>query len=263
MQTKDGKFVASKLKKLGVWNKLKGKRILVTGGTGFVGHWLDVPGLDVTRLNSAGYLPVLRDKAHIWDYIIHAAPCDPTDAHHAARVSGARYLHISSGAVYDNPMSEIGRTHLRYEAFTNNHADDWGLDAVTARIFTIAGYGARPGRFALDTWIRQGMAGQPLTVFNDGLSQRSYIYGADMAVWLLTILAHGVGVYDVGGVEPVRMYHVAEHIANHFAVSINHVDNNLDPRPVYVPTIPMRADELGLEIWTPFFWKAIDKTIEE
>ena len=104
------------------------------------------------------------------------------------------------------------------------------------------------------------MAGQPLTVYNDGLSQRTYIYGADMAAWLLTILAKGNGVYDVGGMEPVTMAEAAMHIGQHFGVSFEHVDNKLDRRPVYVPpTIPT---SLGLEIWTP--WReAIDKTIEE
>ena len=259
MQEKDSKFIVSKLKKSGVWKKLKGKRILVTGGTGFVGRWLDVDGLEITRINSVGYLPVVRNKELAWDYIIHAAPVDPTDAHDCARRNDARFMFISSGAVYDNPMTKTGREKLRFEAMTNNHAEDWGFEAVTARLFTIAGYGARPGRFAIDTWIRQGMTGKPLTLYNDGLSQRTYIYGADLAVWLLTIMAQGCGVYDVGGYEPVNMMNVAQHIADHFGVSLEYIDNNLDPRPVYVPPTWLPS---GLEIWTP--WReAIDKTIEE
>jgi len=99
-------------------------------------------------------------------------------------------------------------------------------------------------------------------VYNYGMSKRSYIYGADMAVWLLTILAHGEGVYDVGGIKSVQVSEVANYIATHFGVSWEYIDGPEDPRPRYAPAQPMRATELGLQIWTP--WReAIDKTIKE
>ena len=252
MQRQDQEFIVSKLANLGVMDKLAGKRILVTGGTGFVGRWLDVDGLDIARLDRHDFTVAMFGS---WDYIIHAAPLRYLDAIKCAEKNNAKLLYISSGAVYDNPPTTQGDVKRAYEAEKPN--------ATIARLFTIAGYGARErNRFALDTWIRQGIAGKPLTVYNDGLSNRTYIYGADMAVWLLTILANGDGVYDVGGIERVRMCDVAMHIAQRFNVSFKHVDGPLDARPGYAPKQPMRASELGLEIWTP--WReAIDKTIEE
>ena len=251
MQKRDTEFITEKLHDLGVMDKLAGKRILVTGGTGFVGRWLDVEGLDITRVGEREYSDYLLLE---WDYIIHAAPVMPIQSIECAIENNANLLLISSGAVYDNPPTKDAERKDEYERM------HMGL---TARLFTIAGYGARErNRYAIDTWIRQAIAGKPLTIWNDGLSNRTYIHGADMAVWLLPILANGSGVYDVGGIEPVRMRDVAMHIAQHFGASFDHKDGPLDARPGYAPKQPMRASELGLEIWTS--WReAIDKTIEE
>ena len=248
MQRQDQEFIQSKLADLGVMDKLAGKRILVTGGTGFVGRWLGVDGLEIYRVPKSGYEMSLQLD---WDYIIHAAPVDPI----APLRCADKFMMVSSGAVYDKQISEFSIEKSFYETLS-------GGFSTIARLFTIAGYGARSGRFALDTWIRQGMAGQPLTVYNYGMSKRSYIYGADMAVWLLTILAHGEGVYDVGGIKSVQVSEVANYIATHFGVSWEYIDGPEDPRPRYAPAQPMRATELGLQIWTP--WReAIDKTIKE
>ena len=241
MQRQDQEFIQSKLADLGVMDKLAGKRILVTGGTGFVGRWLDVKGLNTYRVNRQSY--DLAVGLGEFDYVIHAAPTNPDELFPR---SIEKVLLVSSGARYDWPGTKECRQKQEYENDLIAWTDDRNPIHLIARLFTIAGYGARPGRFALDTWIRQGMAGQPLTVYNYGMSKRSYIYGADMAVWLLTILAHGEGVYDVGGIKSVQVSEVANYIAYHFGVSFEYVDGPKDPRPRYAPAQPMRATELGL-----------------
>src|SRR5512135_3662159 len=57
---------------------LKGKRILMTGGTGFVGHWMRVvPEYVKIAYMDRGDFETLNWRKMQWDYIIHLAPIPP------------------------------------------------------------------------------------------------------------------------------------------------------------------------------------------
>jgi len=67
------------------------------------------------------------------------------------------------------------------EALTMAYHRQQGVDTCIARIFNTFGPRMRPhdGR-AIPTFIRQALAGQPLTVFGDGTQTRSFCYVDDL-----------------------------------------------------------------------------------
>lgn len=256
MQPNDLNHIISKLGEFGTLHKLAGKRILITGGTGFLGRYMDMPALDVTRVGFNGYQDALKED---WDCIIHMAPFPPDDALECAECNNARFMLVSSGAVYDYALTELSEQKTEYE-FAVRRAP---VDSIIARVFTIAGYGATPWRFALDTFIRQARGGGPVSVYHGGESVRSYLHAADMAIWLWVLLAEGGNdYYDVGSFVPVTVGDMARKIANHYSVDWWNINaNNCDPRPNYIPQLTS-ALEMGLREWIPFD-EAIDRTIRE
>ena len=166
MILEDVRFIGDKIEELGVWDKLRRKRILMTGGTGFIGRWFDIPGLDIFLAGTRDYSISLQGE---WDYIIHAAPCEPHEVVDCAIRNKAKLLLVSSGAVYDDPETDLARDKKYNEEYVTDMLDDY----VIARVFSVAGYNPRPGRFALDTFIRQGMAGEPILLNNGGESEHT------------------------------------------------------------------------------------------
>ena len=82
------------------------------------------------------------------------------------------------------------------------------LPIVTVRPFAFLGpYQLLDRPWAANNFIRDSLLGGPIRIQGDGQSVRSYMYPADMALWLLTIFPRGsVGsVYNVGspnGITP-------------------------------------------------------------
>jgi UDP-glucose 4-epimerase len=65
------------------------------------------------------------------------------------------------------------------------------------------------------TFVRQALQGEPITVFGDGLQQRSFTYVGDVVGALLKLMVHpaAVGqVYNVGNTEEVTIRALAEKI---------------------------------------------------
>jgi nucleoside-diphosphate-sugar epimerase len=196
-----------------------------------------------------------------------------------ARCSGARrFLFISSGAVYGpqppkiacipenfagapdplDPLTTYGQAKRAAEficvAFGRKHE----IETVVARGFTFVGpHLPLDAGFAVGDFIRHALHGGPILVDGDGTSRRSYLYAADLAVWLWTILVKGQPgrAYNVGSDADVSIRELADEIRRSVApnaevrVTKQPVPSTLPER--YIPDIARARTELGLDVSVP------------
>lgn len=157
-----------------------------------------------------------------------------------ARSSGARrVLFASSGAVYGRQPAELSHIPEDYAGApdTTDPASAYGemkrmselmcvtsgLDCVIARGFAFVGpYLPLTGKFAVGSFIRDALAGGPIILRSNGLALRSYLYAADLAAWLLTLLLKGrpSEAYNVGSEQAVSIRELVELVAAHSPMPI-------------------------------------------
>ncbi len=121
-----------------------------------------------------------------------------------------------------------------------------------ARCFAFVGPHLDPGRYAIGNFIRDALSGQPLKVLGDGTPVRSYLYAADLAIWLWTILLHPAskGIYNTGSGDSIDIAGCARAVADvinpSLSVEIAKSPVPLRPTAVYVPDTGRAERELGL-----------------
>lgn len=307
------------------WERLRCKRLFLTGGTGFIGKWLLASFLEANRRfglsaqvvvlsrHPRSFLegfPELRDATEvIWlcgdvrdlttesvgecNFAIHAA----TDVVASSTpeeildtcITGTRrvldtmstggglrrMLLLSSGAVY-------GRTPAELQAIP----EDWvgapdplvpssaygegkrlsellavmaaavrpGLEVAIARCFAFVGpHLPLDKHFAIGNFIGSAMRNEDIRIQGDGTPFRSYLYAADLAHWLWTMLfdAPNGRAYNVGGAESLSIGELANRV-NRVLKGGGEVRIAQTPRPgvappAYVPAIDRIASELKLK----------------
>jgi dTDP-glucose 4,6-dehydratase len=198
---------------------------------------------------------------------------------HAVRCAKAdRFLFVSTGAVYgshtdsispineniqlapspSDPQSLIGNTKRSAEQMCTLFHQQFNLQTKIARCFSFLGsHLPMEGYFAIGNFIHNALFEEAIQVIGDGTPVRSYLYAADLAVWLLTILVNGRPnyPYNVGSDRPIAMKELAELVARTVApekpIQITNSDLKQPARQYYVPSIHRARDELKLDIWTP------------
>lgn len=214
-------------------------KILITGGTSFVGHWLKIckpKDIDVYCLGRASF-DEMKWAGSKWDAIIHLAPIAPTLVLEYALTHKCRVLYASSGAVY-HPENIVRKEYREDKIKYEKECLDSGADVVIARLFTFSGAKLDNNK-AIVTFTEAAQNNQPLIITGDGFTVRSYMHGSDMARWMWTILMRGRSgeSYDVGSDDPINMFHLA-----HDIIKLNNSKSQIiilggkDPMPYYVPT---------------------------
>jgi dTDP-glucose 4,6-dehydratase len=196
-----------------------------------------------------------------------------------ARQGGAkRFLLTSSGAVYGRqppdlahvaedypgapdpcaPGSAYGEGKRAAELLCAAAAREHGLEAVIARCFAFSGpYLPLFTHYAIGNFVRDALAGGPIRVAGDGTPYRSYLYGADLAAWLWSLLAHGEPCrpYNVGSERAVSIAELAHLVAEVLGVKAGvEIARTPDPsRPAerYVPSTQRAREELRLKEYVP------------
>jgi dTDP-glucose 4,6-dehydratase len=127
-----------------------------------------------------------------------------------------------------------------------------GMRVRIARIFNT--YGPRMRRDdgrAVPTFIRQALAGEPLTVHGDGSQTRSLCYVDDLVdgIYRLIVSEHS-GPVNIGNPSEITMLHLAELIRDVADSSspINFVDRPTDDPEVRCPDIALAMKFLR---WQP------------
>jgi dTDP-glucose 4,6-dehydratase len=144
------------------------------------------------------------------------------------------------------------------ECLCATYAQDHGLETKVTRIYALVGpYLPLDLHFAIGNFIRDAMAGKPIEIKGDGTPYRSYLYAADLTIWLWTILIRGASTrpYNVGSRLPLSIAETAQAVSRalpgHVPIEIAKkiVPGQLPSR--YVPENLRAQEELGLREWTP------------
>lgn len=219
-----------------------------------------------------------------FDYVIHAATCvsvtpDSSDEVYSVIVDGTRrvlefarqarvrrFLYVSSGAVYGvqppvlsnipetfpcNPVTVYGAGKRDAEAMCRRST----VETVIARPFAFVGpYLPLDAHFAIGNFIGSCLRNEPIVIKGDGTPVRSYMYGSDLAEWLLTMLLKGRAgsAYNVGSSVAISIAEVARLVrsvagtANEIRICQQALADSLPER--YVPCITKASEELGLAL---------------
>ena len=139
---------------------------------------------------------------------------------------------------------------------------------MIARIFALIGPGMPlDGSFAAGNFVRDALHGQTITINGDGRPVRSFLYMADLCVWLLRILHLGEcgHAYNVGSESSISIIDFAKKIASVSGLKSDIVINKpADFSAVpsrYVPDTNRARRELNLSEYTEMDL-ALIKTIQ-
>ncbi|MGW1669262.1 UDP-glucuronic acid decarboxylase family protein [Streptomyces sp. NPDC002324] len=295
-------------------NRAPFRRVVVTGGCGFVGsHLCDLlldSGVEVvcvdnlltgTEDNVVHRQPDDRFELLVHDVtdpipipgevdlVLHlASPASPQDylrlpvqtlqagslgtfnALELARGKKARFVLASTSEVYGDPLEHPQRESYwgnvnpvgprsvydeakRFaEAATTAYRTEHGVDTAIVRIFNTFGprMRAEDGR-AVPTFIRQALAGEPLTVTGDGSQTRSLCYVGDTVRGILAVAAGShpgpVNLGNPAETTILELAHVVRELTGS-AAPVEFVDRPVDDPERRRPDIALAWEQFG---WKP------------
>lgn len=319
------------------WEQVRGRRLFLTGGTGFFGIWLlETFAHANQRLSLGASVTVLTrspdrvavNVPHLWNhssinflkgdirgfdfptedfpFLIHAA----TDTKSRTEETGVaqsfqnivsgtqnllnfsqlcrteKLLFTSSGAVYGKqpdslthipetyagspdpmlPSSYYGEAKRVSEFLCAAHGRENKYQTKIARCFAFVGpHLPLDGPYAIGNFIGDTMAKKPIQIKGDGTAYRSYMYAADLAIWLWKILFSGTPFqpYNVGSPDGLSISELACLVANQLEsnqpVHIAMTSKTGDGISRYVPHTGLAEKNLNLHTRIPLA-NAISKT---
>jgi len=189
----------------------------------------------------------------------------------ARRCDARRVLLTSSGAVYGTQPPELSHVSEDHsgapdpldpttvyaqgkrisEHVSRLYCSRYGIETTVARCFAFIGPGLPlHGHFAAANFLRDGMAGGPIKVNTDGTAIRSYLYAADMAVWLWTTLFRGEPsrAYNIGSEHSLSIGALAQTVASRLGVPVVIAKAPVEGQAAhrYVPCTQRARAELGV-----------------
>jgi dTDP-glucose 4,6-dehydratase len=199
-----------------------------------------------------------------------------------------RFLFTSSGAVYGKQPPDLPKMPEEYPGLPSpqDSADPYGhskrvseeecrlfarfspCEFKIARCFAFVGpYLPLNINFAIGNFIRDAIDKTDIDIKGDGTPYRSYLYAADLAIWLWTILFRGKSCrpYNVGSENAICIADLARKV-----VEVCHPNGQVKIAKTpeqgvlpqrYVPDVARAKTELGLDEWVPLD-TAIRKTYE-
>jgi len=196
----------------------------------------------------------------------------------AASAGAQRFLMLSSGSIYGPQAPGIPLVSEEYrggpdptdtrsvyaegkrvaEWLCCQHARAGGFGCPIARGFAFVGpHLPLDTHFAIGNFIGDCLMGRTIEIRGDGTAYRSYLYTADLAIWLWTILVRGAScqAYNVGSERGLSIADLAASVAAELAPStgirVLGVPRPGVPPDRYVPDTTRARVELGLQEWIP------------
>lgn len=191
----------------------------------------------------------------------------------AASCGARKFLFTSSGAIYGRQPSELSHLPDDFPGAPNSldsslaygsgkrvaelmcciTAQKNGFEAKIARCFSFVGPHLQlDSFFAIGNFIRDVLNGRPISINGDGTPCRSYLYAADLMIWLWTILFRGRSArsYNVGSAHDISISQLAtavdEALGNQSNVLVAKIPATNAPASRYVPCVRRAKEELGL-----------------
>lgn len=170
-----------------------------------------------------------------------------------------RFLYVSSGEVYGgidsmNPRGCYPVGKQAAECLCASYTKQYGLDTVVARLCHTFGPGASSAdNRAATEFIQKAAKGEDIVLKSKGEQRRSYLYAADSASALLSVLAGGKTgeAYDIAsGENVITIAGLAELIAEAFGVNVCYEiaegSEKKDQTPIETQVlVPKKLNELG------------------
>jgi nucleoside-diphosphate-sugar epimerase len=310
-----------------LWEDLRGERIFLTGGTGFVGTWLLESLLWANRrLNLGVSATVLTRDPQAFEHRSPHLACDPAVTLHAGDTASfsfpngqyslmvhaateryvpasrehpsstfyrdvdatrralefaghhgvRRLLFTSSGAVYGKQPAGVTHVPEDYsgapsscdirsayaqakrasEFLCCSAAQAFGFNVSIARLFAFMGpHLPLNENYAAGNFLRDVLAGGPVRIAGDGTAFRSYLYAADLAVWLWTMLMRAPSgePFNVGSLHEVTIAELARRMVRETSpgtrIQIAGTPKPGAPPERYVPDTTRAEQQLGLSGW--------------
>jgi nucleoside-diphosphate-sugar epimerase len=305
----------------GLWEDLRGGRLFVTGGTGFVGRWMvesllhanddlglgaeltiltrepdrfaatapHIAGQDSVTLHPGdvrSFALPSTDCTHVLHLATEAGPTMSPIASFRTAVAGTervleyaalrgarKLLLTSSGAVYGPQPPDRERISEQYVGAPRSEDSSTGygqgkraaeylcsvasmqtdLEVKIARCFAFVGpLLPLDANFAIGNFIRDALERDRIEVRGDGTARRSYLYAADLAIWLWTILINGESgrPYNVGSESDIGIADLAGLVGRVVRPGIPvDVAESATPGAMpsrYVPSTERASAELGV-----------------
>ena len=186
-----------------------------------------------------------------------------------------KFLLTSSGAVYGkqppklscipedysgapdplDPLFAYGEGKRAAEMLCALAAKKNGLEMKIARCFAFVGpFLPLNSHFAISNFIQDALRGGPIIIKGDGNASRSYLYAADLAIWLWTILMLGKNgqAYNVGSSEAITIAELAKEVSLKVSPSVLVKFENSEPIKFesnnYVPSTIKAEKEFNLRV---------------
>lgn len=191
----------------------------------------------------------------------------------AAAHGTRKFLLTSSGAVYGRQPDEMAHVPETYvgapdplhagsvygegkragELMCALHAKASGMECKVARCWAFSGpHLPLNAHFAIGNFVGDVLAGRPIQIAGDGTARRSYLYAADLAIWLWTILfrAPALVPFHVGSARDLSILELAQTVSASLGAQAEiHVAKEAIAGAQiarYVPSVSRAAEMLGL-----------------
>ncbi len=183
------------------------------------------------------------------------------------------FLNVSSGYVYGYHSSKELITEKSFDGFdpsifstsyveAKRYAESlctifrnqFRLPIINVRPFSFVGpYQSVDAPWAVNNFIHDVVNNQSIRIQGDGTAVRSYMYGADMAWWLLNMLLRGESgrSYNIGSPKAITLKELAEKIRH---ISGNKVDISRSrallrsKQSIFVPSVDLVQADMGLRM---------------